>query len=456
MQNGAEKMGLIPVGRLLISMSLPMVISMLVQALYNVVDSIFVARLSENALTAVTLAFPIQNLMVGITAGTGVGVGTLISRALGAEDRERADRVAGNSVLLMVLSWLLMMLFGFLGSRWFMSIQTDIAEIAEMGTTYLRLVTVLSLGFFGEVGFNRLLQSTGRTRLAMLVQLTGAVTNIILDPILIFGLLGFPALGVAGAAYATVIGQLLGTVVAFLVNQRLNHDIQLRLKYLRLDLSIVGRVYGIGFPSILMIGIGSIMTFALNRILIAFSSTAVALFGAYFKLQSFVIMPVIGLNNGMIPIVGYNFGAKKKKRILGTYRYALLFAFFLMVMGLALFEIFPRSLLAFFDASEEMMRIGVPALRTISLSFILAGFCIVTISLFQALDRSIYAFFVSAARQLLVLVPAAYLFSLTGRLELVWFSFPLSELMSLTVCVLLLIPVLRKLNRDLPDEPPNA
>jgi putative MATE family efflux protein len=454
-QYGAEKMGLMPVGRLLISMSLPMVISMMVQALYNVVDSIFVARLSEDALTAVTLAFPIQNLMAGITAGTGVGVGTLISRALGAGDRERANLVAGNSILLIVFSWLLVLLFGLFGARWFISVQTDIAEITEMGTIYLRIVTILSLGFFGEFGFNRLLQATGRMRLAMLVQMTGAVTNIILDPILIFGLLGAPALGVAGAAYATVIGQLLGMLVAFLVNRHSNHDLRLGLQYLRLNLPIVGRVYGIGFPSILMMGIGSFMTFAMNRILIAFSSTAVALFGAYFKLQSFVIMPVFGMNNGMIPIIGYNYGAKKKARILGTYRYALLFVFCLMMMGLALFQIFPRNLLGFFDASGEMLQIGVPALRTISLSFILAGFCIVTISLFQALDRSIYSFLVSAARQLLVLVPAAYLFSLTGRLELVWYAFPLSELMSLTVTILLLFPVLRKLNRELPDIPPD-
>lgn len=283
----AAKMGTMPMPKLILSMSLPMMISMLVQALYNVVDSIFVAMISEDALTALSLAFPAQNIMIGIATGTAVGFGSLLSRALGAKDYERANRVAGNAVVLMFASWLLVLLFGLFGTEAFIRSQTSSDSIAGYGVTYLRIVAVLSFGVYFEVGFNRLLMATGRTTLSMAAQLVGAVVNLILDPILIFGLLGCPRLGVAGAAYATIIGQIFGAIVGLLLNLRLNKDIRFRMRSFIPKLSIILDIYRIGIPSILMVAIGSVMTFCMNKILIVFSSTAVAVFGAYFKLQSF-------------------------------------------------------------------------------------------------------------------------------------------------------------------------
>ncbi|MBE6948874.1 MAG: MATE family efflux transporter [Ruminococcaceae bacterium] len=447
-------MGVMPVNKLLISMALPMIISMLVQALYNIVDSMYVSQLSEYALTAVSLAFPAQNLMIGIATGTGVGVASLLSRSLGEKNYEKANTVAGNSFLLAIASWLLLVVFGLFFSKMYFRGQTEVVEIAAMGVTYLRIVTVASLGIFVEIAMERLLQSTGRTMLSMVVQLVGAIINIILDPILIFGRYGFPEMGIAGAAVATVIGQIVAMIIAIILNLALNKEIKFAKKYLKADRQIIKEVYIIGFPSILMVAIGSLMTFSLNKILGIFTSTAVAVFGAYYKLQSFVFMPLFGLNNGLVPIVAYNLGARKKDRIVKVIKLAMIYAVGLMMFGFVTFQYVPEALLSLFNASDEMIEIGVPALRTLSLSYIFAGICIVSASVFQALDKSIYSLLMSAARQLIVLIPVAYLLSLTGVLDYVWWSFPIAEVVSLAVSLLLLRKVMRDVSRvmDTPFE----
>jgi len=448
---GAAKMGSMPMPKLILSMSLPMMASMLVQALYNVVDSIFVAQISEDALAALSLAFPAQNIMIGISTGTAVGFGSLLSRALGAGDHKRANRVAGNAILLMVVSWCVVLLFGFFGSEAFIRTQTTSESIAQYGATYLRIVSCFSLGVYCEVGFNRLLMATGRTTLAMSVQMVGAVTNLILDPIMIFGYFGCPAMGVAGAAYATIIGQFVGAGVGIILNIRLNRDLRFSRGMFRPDLPLIRDIYQIGLPSILMVAIGSVMTFCMNKILIVFSSTAVAVFGAYFKLQSFFFMPVIGLNNGVIPIIAYNYGARDLSRIREATRCAIFFAFSIMVVACCIFSFLPHVLLSFFSPSQAMLDIGIPALRIIGLHYLLAGICIPISSSFQALGHAIYSFIVSAARQLVVLIPAAYLLSLTGRLELIWWSFPLAELMSLVVCVFFRKRLMRQVEQELAE-----
>ena len=448
-----NKMGVMPVNKLLISMALPMIISMLVQALYNVVDSIYVAQLSENALSAVTLAFPAQNLMIGIATGTGVGVASILSRSLGEKDFERANTVAGNSFFLAFCSWLVLVIFGVFFSDIFFHAQTKVTEIAELGKTYLRIVTIASFGLFGEITMERLLQSTGRTTLSMIVQLIGAIINIIFDPILIFGRYGFPEMGIAGAAVATVAGQIVAMLIAIVLNLKLNKDVKFGLKYIKPNGRIIKDVYIIGVPSILMVAIGSFMTFCMNRILDTFSSTAIAVFGAYYKLQSFVFMPVFGLNNGLVPIVSYNMGARRKERIKKAVILAMIYASVLMLIGLAVCQLMPRELLGLFKPSKHMLEIGVPALRTISLCFIFAGISIVSISVFQALDKSIYSLIMSAARQLLILIPVAYLMSLTGNLENVWLSFPIAEFVSFIVSLFLLKRVVRHVNSVIGDAP---
>ena len=445
----SRRMGEMQEGKLLLSMALPMMISMLTQALYNVVDSVYVSMVSEDCLAALSLAFPAQNIMIGIATGTGVGVSTLISRALGSGRPDRANRAAGNSLFLMLCCWALMALFGVFGARWFIASQTDNAVIRDYGASYLQIVTIGSLCLYAEFGFNRLLQSTGLTKLSMWVQLTGAVTNIILDPFFIFGWCGLPAMGTAGAAIATVIGQAVGASVAVAVNLRRNRELCVRLRDIRPDGWIIRQVYRIGFPSIIMMAIGSVMTYCMNDILIAFSSTAVAVFGAYFKLQSFVFMPVFGLNNGMIPIIGYNYGAGKKERIYRTIRFAALYATIIMLLGAALFQLFPSALLRAFSASGEMLRIGVPALRRISISFLLAGVSVVASSACQALDRSIYSLYIAFLRQIVVLVPAAYLLARTGDVNMVWWAFPIAEVMSFAVSTLLVRRALRRMERSL-------
>ena len=430
-----NKMGIMPVGKLLMSMSIPMMISMLVQALYNVVDSYFVAQISQDALNAVGLAFPIQNLMIAVSVGTGVGVNALLSRSLGEKNYETANATAGNGLLLAFLSGLVFIIIGQTVPRAFYLAQTDIPGIVEQGSVYLSICCPWSMGLFMEIMFERLLQSTGNTVLTMLTQGIGAVTNIILDPILIFGLGPFPKMGVAGAAVATVTGQIVGAVLGLIINFRFNKELNLKPSYLKPRGNIIKRIYAVGVPTMVMNSIGSVMVFGLNKILISFTDAATAVFSIYYKLQSFIFMPVFGLNNGMVPIIAYNYGAQKADRILQTMKLASATATVIMLIGLGVAELFPAWLLGIFNASEEMLTIGVPALRIICTCFVFAGFGIVAGSVFQALGHGMLSMTVSIVRQLVVLLPVAWLLSLTGRLELVWLAFPLSELFSVVLCV---------------------
>lgn len=437
MEQHENKMGVMPVRRLLLSMSVPMMISMLVQALYNIVDSIFVSWVSEDALTAVTLAFPMQNLMIAFGAGTGVGVNAVLSRSLGEKNYENADKAANMGVFLAFCTYLLFLIIGLFAARPFILSQTQDTVVAVYGAVYLQMVCCLSFGLFCQVMLERLLQSTGQTFFSMISQVTGAVINLILDPILIFGWLGLPRMGVAGAALATVIGQSCAACLGLFLNLKVNKELTLSLKsVLSVDRRMIGRIYSISVPSILMMAIGSVMTYTMNLILTSFSKTATAVFGVYFKLQSFVFMPVFGLNNGLIPILAYNYGAGKKKRIEASLRFALVLAVGIMTTGTVIFEIFPRNLLAMFNASENMMEIGVPALRIICLCFPSAAFGIVMSSIFQAFAKSIYSLWVSLTRQLVVLIPAAWLLSRLGVLNYVWWAFPIAEGVSLVLSVI--------------------
>ena len=428
-----NKMGTMPVGKLLISMSLPMMISMIVQAMYNIVDSIFVSRIHEDALTAVSMAFPLQTLCVALGAGMGVGINALLSRSLGAKDQEMVNKSAMNGIFMTLVSYILFLILGLTAVRPFYMIQTDSAAIIEYGTQYLSVVCCFSFGMFFQFTFERLLQSTGRTFQTMITQTTGAVINIILDPIFIFGLFGVKSYGVRGAAIATVIGQIIAATFALIMNLKVNKEIQFSLKGFRPDLKIIGMIYKVGLPSIIMQSIGSLMVFCLNKILIVFSSTAVAVFGVYFKLQSFVFMPIFGLNNGLIPIIAYNYGAKKKARMLNTIKCGLIIAISVMTVGSIVFELIPDKLLAMFDASENMLAMGKIALKTIAVHFPIAAICIVLGSSFQALGNAIYSMFVSIARQIVVLIPVAYFLASLGNINYVWWCFPIAEIMSLTI-----------------------
>ena len=439
-----NKMGVMPVGRLLAGMAVPMMISMLVQALYNVVDSVFVSRISENALNAVSLAFPLQNLMIAVGAGTAVGINALLSRSLGEKKQEMADRAAGTGIFLSLCNAVAFALIGiFLSRAFFMSQAKSVPEIVEMGTAYTRICLGLSVGLFCQFCFERLLQSTGRTVLAMATQMIGAVINIVLDPVFIFGLCGMPRLGVTGAAVATVLGQFVGALLAILLNLKRNPDIHIRLRLIRPDRRVAKEIYRVGVPSIVMQSIGSVMTFGMNKILFVFTPTATAVFGAYFKIQSFIFMPVFGLNNGMLPIISYNYGAARMDRVKRTVKLTICTAVCIMTAGFAVFQLAPATLLALFDASAEMTAIGVPALRIISISFLLAGFCIISGSVCQAIGNPLYSMVVSICRQLVVLLPAAWLLAQTGRLELVWWSFPIAEIASVTLSAIFLRRTMR-------------
>ena len=428
-------MGTMPVGKLLVQMSTPMMLSMLTQALYNIVDSIFVAMISENALTAVSLAFPLQNLMIAFGVGTGVGVNALVSRSLGAKKQERANRIATTGFRLTIATYIVFALLITLTVRPFFAMQTDDAEIISYGVTYMQIVGLLSIGMFFQSMNEKLLQSTGKTHLSMITQILGAVINMIMDPMLIFGVGPFPEMGIAGAAVATIFGQTVAGLLGLYFNKTKNKEITVSLKEYKTDMEIIRHIYSIALPSILLPAIGSIMTFGLNKILITFSSTATAVFRAYVNLQSFVFMPVFGLNNGMVPIVAYNFGAKKPERIMEAYKLAIIGAEGLMVIGLAIFMIFPDQLMALFSASDEMTVMGRVALRTIALMFPLAGFSIVNISTFQALGHGFVSMLNSLIRQLIVLLPAAYFLSGIG-LDAVWWAFPIAELSSLIFCII--------------------
>lgn len=443
-----NKMGIMPVGKLLITMSLPMMISMVVQALYNIVDSVFVSRVSEDALTAVSMAFPLQALCIALGAGMGVGVNALLSKSLGAKDNDMVNKSALNGLFMTFVSYLVLLVIGIFAVKPFYMIQTDSADIIQYGTDYLSVICCFSFGMFFQFTFERLLQSTGRTFQTMITQTVGAVTNIILDPIFIFGLFGVPAFGVKGAAIATVIGQIIAAVLALIMNIKVNTDIDFSLKGFKPDIKIIGMIYKVGLPSIIMQSIGSVMVFCLNKILIVFSSTAVAVFGVYFKLQSFVFMPVFGLNNGLIPIMAYNYGAKKKDRMIKTIKCGLLIAFSIMSVGMVVFELFPDAILSLFEASDNMLDMGKVALRTIAIHFPIAAICIVLGSAFQALGNAVYSMFVSIARQLVVLIPVAYALSKLGNVNYVWWCFPIAEIMSLTITVIFFI----KLKREVIDK----
>ena len=448
-----NKMGTMPIGKLLFNMSLPMMISMLVQALYNIVDSIFVAKLSENALTAVSLAFPLQTLLIAVGTGTGVGMNALLSKSLGEKNFKKTNATASNAAVLYFFSYLVFFILGFTIVRPFYASQIGNAdqEIMELGIEYLSTVMIFSFGLLAQVFFERLLTSTGRTIFSMTSQLTGAITNIILDPILIFGLLGAPKMGVTGAAVATVIGQCVAALVAGFCNHRYNHDVKLKFHGFRLDFHIIGTIYAVGIPTIIMQSIGSVMTYCMNRILIEFSSTATAVFGVYFKLQSFFFMPVFGLNNGITPIIAYNYGAGQRKRMLKTIKLSMLVAFCLTFIGFLCFEGIPQILLGMFNASDELLTIGVPALRIIGIHYLIAWFCIVSGTVFQALGKAFFSMIVSIMRQLFVLIPAAYILAKLGGLHVVWWSFPIAEVISLMVSSFFLVRINRTIISRVPE-----
>ncbi|MBR2473530.1 MAG: MATE family efflux transporter [Clostridia bacterium] len=441
-----NKMGTWHIPKLLYSISLPIIISMIVQAMYNVVDSVYVAQYDNIAGTgALTLAFPIQNLMIAVAVGLAVGMNALLSRSLGEKNFEKANKVAGQGFFLTFCGYLLFLIIGLFLVKPFVSTQ------AEAGTTlydysvdYLSIVCIGSLGVFVQVVTERLLQATGKSFYSMLTQLSGAIVNIVLDPILIFGWLGLPEMGVAGAAYATVIGQWVAAIIGIVLNLCINKELKLQVKNFIPELKLVKEILIIGIPSVLMQAIGSVMTFCMNKILIGFSTEALNVFGLYFKLQSFVFMPIFGLNNGMVPIVAYNYGAKRKDRVIATIRLAAFTAIGYMLLGFLIFQIFPTVLLGFFNASESMLAIGKVALRTISICFVFAGFSVIASATCQALGKSIYSLIISLGRQLVVLIPSAFLLSLLGNVNLIWWAFPIAEVLSLLLCVYFLIRVLKK------------
>lgn len=432
-----NKMGVMPVGKLLISMSLPAMFSMFIQAMYNIVDSVFVAQLGEHALTAVSLAFPIQTLMIAVSIGTGVGLSSLISRKLGEHNFEEADNAATHGMLLMFFSFLAFCIFGLFFSHPFIASFTDNEEIISMGSSYVFVVTVFSFGSFLQIGSEKILQATGNMIYPMLFQLIGAVSNIILDPIFIFGMFGLPAMGVFGAAVATVTGQILAMVYSMYVMFFRKHEVRISFCSFHLDTSMIKKIYSVGFPSIIMQSISSILTIGLNNILIAFSSAAVSVLGVYFKLQSFVFMPVFGLGQGAMPIIGYNFGARNSKRLLSTLKISMSIAAGIMAVGTAIFWIFPEQLLHMFNASEEMLSIGVPALRIISTSFLFSSVGISNSNFFQAVGEGKKSLFVSILRQLVIILPLAWIFARFFSLNAVWYAFPIAECFAL-VCSLLL------------------
>ncbi len=444
-----NKMGVMSEGKLLLSMSLPIMISMIIQALYNIVDSVFVAQYSQDALTGVTLAFPMQNLMIAVGSGTGVGISAFLSKSLGEKNGTLASKVAKTGILLAVFSWVIFLVIGVFFAEPFIASQTKVTSVIDYGTEYLAICSSMSLGVFLQITLERLLQSTGKTVFSMVTQMTGAIINIILDPVMIFGYFGMPAMGVKGAAFATIIGQVVAAILGIIFNLKLNKELDFSFKGFKLDWGIIGRIYAVGIPSIVMMAISSVMTFAMNKILDGFSTVATNVFGIYFRLQSFAVMPVVGINNGMVPIISYNYGARRKDRVIRTIKLSVAFALGIMMVCLAVFQIFPEQLISFFEtegqSNEALVEMGAVALRIISLNFIFAGFCIVSGSVFQALGNGVLSLLVSVARQLVVLVPAAYLLSLSGKVEMIWWAFPIAEVMSVLCCIVFLIYIYKKI-----------
>ena len=426
-----NKMGIAPVNKLLWQMSFPMMVSMLVQACYNIVDSIFVARISTDAMNAISVAFPIQNLLIAFAVGTGVGINAVLSRKLGEKDQESVDKAAMNGIFINFASYLVFAILSFFVPQFFFAKQTTDPIIQNYGVTYLRIVVGMSFGLFGSITFERLLQSTGKTTLSMVSQLTGTVFNLILDPIMIFGYFGCPAMGIAGAAWATVIGQIAAFIVSIILNLKYNKEIHFDIRKLLPDPKIIKMIYAVGIPSIILGSVGSVMVYFLNIILGRFTKDAQTVFGIYFKLQSFIFMPVFGLNNGAVPIIAYNFGARRKKRMTDTIKIGCIGAALIMLFGTLIFEFFPHLLLTFFDATPEIYRIGEIALRIIAIHFPLAAICIMLGCVLQALGKGVQSMLVSFVRQLIVLLPVAWLLSLSGNLNVVWWAFPIAEFASL-------------------------
>ena len=454
---GENKMRTMSEGKLLLNMALPLVISMIVQALYNVVDSIYVAGYSENAVTALSLAFPIQNLQIGFATGIGVGMNSLLSKSLGEGNQDRANRAAGNGIFLMVATAALFMLFGFVGVDAYYNMQPISAETAKAGAEYSSICCIFTLGVFIQILCERLLQASGRTVYSMITQMTGALLNIILDPLFIFGsaafgldFLNIPAMGAAGAAVATVIGQWCGAILGIIFNLTKNPDIHFGLSYIKPRKDIVGKILAVGIPSIIMMSIGSIMNFTMNQIFLGFpeiGETASGVFGVYFKLQSFFLMPLFGINNASISIVAYNYGARQPKRIVRTLKLAVGTAMVIMLLGLSVFQLFPDVLMGIFSKGDEgshFMTIGVSALKIVSIHFPIAATGIALGASFQAMGNGIYSTITSLCRQLFALLPAAYLLSLTGDVNAVWWSFPIAEVVSLIVTLLLFSRIYRQ------------
>ncbi len=441
-----NKMGTMHIGKLLFTMALPMVIAMIVQALYNIVDSIYISQISESAVTALSLAFPIQNIQIGFATGIGVGVNSLLSKSLGESNREGANRAAGNGIFLTLIATVAFMLFGIFGARPYYEMQSHVQETVDSGTVYTSICCLGTLGIFVEVLGERLLQSSGRTFYTMITQGSGAVTNIILDPVFIFGFepLGIPAMGIAGAAIATVIGQWLAALLAVIFNLRCNPDVQFGLQYIRPRKSTILPILTVGVPSIIMVGIGSLMNFCMNQILQGFHETATGVFGIYYKLQSFFFMPLFGINNASISIAAYNYGARRPKRITGTFLRSSMTALMIMILGLLAFQFIPDVLLGIFNPSDEFLHIGRSALRIISLCFPAAAFGIALSASFQAMGNGIYSTITSLCRQMLVLLPAAYLLSLSGDVTNVWWAFPIAEVVSLTITLLFYSRIYKK------------
>ncbi|MCR5271357.1 MAG: MATE family efflux transporter [Lachnospiraceae bacterium] len=446
-----NKMGTMPIGKLLLNMALPMIASMMVQALYNVVDSIYISRVSESAVTALSLAFPVQNMSIALASGIAVGVNSLLSRSLGEKRQDMANKAAGNGITLIMIAAGLLMLFGIFGARPYYELQSNVEETVNGGSAYVSITSILCIGCFFQVLFERLLQSTGRTIYSMITQGTGAIINIILDPIFIFGYFGVPKMGVAGAAIATVIGQCIAASLAIYFNIKRNPDIELGVKYMKPESLVVKNILVVGIPSMVMMAIGSVMNFGMNQIFQSFSETATGVFGIYYKLQSFFFMPLFGMNGATISIVAYNYGAKRKDRMMQAVKIAATAAFCIMMAGLLAFQIIPQVLLGIFNPSDEFLVIGTAALRIISIHFPVAAFCIVFGAVFQALGNGIYSTVVSLGRQLVVLLPVAYVLSLTGSVNNVWWAFPIAEIASLILSVFFFKKIYTERIAVLPD-----
>ncbi|MDO5725502.1 MAG: MATE family efflux transporter [Tissierellia bacterium] len=437
-KTASDKLGTMDIRSLIITMSVPMMISMMVQAIYNIVDSYYVSHISEAALTAVSMSFPIQGFKIAASVGTGVGMNALLSRALGAKDKKYANKIAHNALILMFMWYSLFLIFGIFFTEAFFERQGASGEILMHGKAYLSIISTFSIFQFIQIYNERLLQATGLPMLSMLSQAVGAITNIILDPIFIFGYLGVPAMGAKGAAIATILGQTTGMAVSFLFNKYKNQDINYKFLGIEFDSSVIKEILKVGLPTTVMQSVGSVMGYLFNQILLTFTSTAVAVFGIYFKVQSFVFMPVFGLNNGTVPIMAYNYGAKNKDRIIETYKKAALYASIVMVLGLLIMQLFAANIMSIFNANDEMMHIGVSALRRISLCFVFVGFSIATSGMFQALGKSMYSLIISSIRQIGILIPVAYLISKRGVLNDVWWAFLIAEFCSFFVVLFFL------------------